>query len=74
MTRSSTKKLLRALDEPEREFRRLRRAALRANESLTLAGRNLFDEEASSSNNTRNEPVKPPKTLHEHSLPNSAGF
>ncbi|GJV73511.1 hypothetical protein Tco_1493506 [Tanacetum coccineum] len=44
------------------------------NESLAIAGRNLFDDEASSSNNTRAKLPTPPKTLHEHSLPNSPGL
>ncbi|GJT24237.1 zinc finger, CCHC-type containing protein [Tanacetum coccineum] len=42
------------------------------NESLSIAGRNLFDDEASSSNDTRTKPPTPPKTLHEHSCPNSS--
>nr|GEZ62105.1 hypothetical protein [Tanacetum cinerariifolium] len=75
MTRSTTKKLTEPLDEPEREFRRLRRAAWRQqqNESLAIAGINLFDDEASSSNNTRVKPSVPSKTLQEHSLPSTAG-
>ncbi|GJU23776.1 ribonuclease H-like domain-containing protein [Tanacetum coccineum] len=58
MTRSTVKKLRKPLDEPEREFPRLRKAAMRSpqNESLAIAGRNLFDDEASSSNNTRAKP------------------
>ncbi|GKD58668.1 hypothetical protein Tco_1296177 [Tanacetum coccineum] len=36
--------------------------------------RNLFDDEASSSYNTRAKPPTPLKTLHEHSHPNSSGF
>ncbi|GKC41356.1 DNA-directed DNA polymerase [Tanacetum coccineum] len=36
--------------------------------------RNLFDDEASSSYNTGAKPLTPPKTLHEHSHPNSSGF
>ncbi|GJV16129.1 reverse transcriptase domain-containing protein [Tanacetum coccineum] len=49
MTRSTVKRLTEPLDEPEREFRRLRRAALPShqNESLAITGRNLFDDEAS---------------------------
>ncbi|GJT49297.1 reverse transcriptase domain-containing protein [Tanacetum coccineum] len=76
MTRSTTKKLTEPLDEPEREFRRRRRAAWRQqqNESLAIAGEDLFDDEASSSNNTGAEPLIPSKTLHGHSLPSSAGF
>ncbi|GJW05473.1 hypothetical protein Tco_1564329 [Tanacetum coccineum] len=63
MTRSTTKKLTKPLDEPKREFCRLRRAAWRQqkNESLTIAGKNLFDDEASSSNNARAEPLIPTK-------------
>ncbi|GJZ39155.1 hypothetical protein Tco_0585718 [Tanacetum coccineum] len=74
MTRSIVKKLTEPLDEPEREFQRLRRVALcqHQNESLAIAGRNLFDDEASSSNETRTKPVTPLKTLREHSFPNSA--
>ncbi|GJU98538.1 hypothetical protein Tco_1327809, partial [Tanacetum coccineum] len=54
MKRSTVKRLTEPLDEPKREFRRLRRAALRShqNDSLAIAERNLFDDEASSSNNT----------------------
>ncbi|GJV60467.1 hypothetical protein Tco_1466567 [Tanacetum coccineum] len=76
MTRSTVKRLTKPLDEPEREFRRLRKVAMRShqNESLAIAGRNLFDDEASSSNNTGAKLPKPPKTLHEHSRPNSSGF
>nr|GEV41874.1 hypothetical protein [Tanacetum cinerariifolium] len=44
------------------------------NESLAIARRNLFDAEASSSNNTRAKPPTPPKTLHEHSHPDPSGF
>ncbi|GJZ48538.1 DNA-directed DNA polymerase [Tanacetum coccineum] len=44
------------------------------NESLAIAGRNLFHDEASSSNNTGAKLSTPPKTLHEHSRPNSSGF
>ncbi|GJZ65148.1 DNA-directed DNA polymerase [Tanacetum coccineum] len=76
MTRSTVKRLTKPIDEPEREFRRLRKAAMRShqNESLAIAGRNLFDDEASSSNNTGAKLPTPPKTLHEHSRPNSSGF
>ncbi|GJS03845.1 hypothetical protein Tco_0320353 [Tanacetum coccineum] len=75
MTRSPVKKLRKPLDEPEREFRRLRKAAMRSpqNESLAIAGKNLFDDEASSSNNTGAKPPTAPKTLHHHSRPNSSG-
>ncbi|GJV67837.1 hypothetical protein Tco_1483346 [Tanacetum coccineum] len=76
MMRSTVKKLMEPLDEPEREFRRLRRAALRQhqNKPLAITGRNLFDDEASSSNNARTKPATPLKTLREHSLPSSASF
>ncbi|GKA48681.1 hypothetical protein Tco_0741639 [Tanacetum coccineum] len=76
MTRSIVKRLTKPLDEPEREFQRIRRAAYRLqhNKSLVIAGRNLFDDEASSFKNTRVKPPTPPRTLHEHSHPNSSGF
>ncbi|GKA34752.1 hypothetical protein Tco_0721181 [Tanacetum coccineum] len=76
MTRSTVRRLTKPLDEPEREFRRCRRAAwrLQHNESLAIARRNLFDDEASSSNNTGTKPPTPLKTLREHSRPNSSGF
>ncbi|GKE03700.1 hypothetical protein Tco_1395718 [Tanacetum coccineum] len=76
MTRSTVKRLTKPLDKPEREFRRLRRAAwhLQQNESLAIAERNLLNDEASSSNNNGAKPPTPPKTLHEHSHPNSSGF
>ncbi|GJY49178.1 hypothetical protein Tco_0439134 [Tanacetum coccineum] len=76
MTCSTVKKLTEPLDKPEREFQRLRRAALRQhqNESLAIAERNLFDNDASSCNDNRTKIVAPLKALREHSLPNSAGF
>ncbi|GJU83277.1 hypothetical protein Tco_1285642 [Tanacetum coccineum] len=76
MTRSTVKRLTKLLDEPEIEFRRLRKAAMRShqNESLAIAGRNLFDDEASSSNNTGAKLPTPPKTLHKHSRLNSSDF
>ncbi|GKE42913.1 DNA-directed DNA polymerase [Tanacetum coccineum] len=76
MTRSTTKKLTEPLDKPEREFCRLRRAAWcqQQNESLAIARRNLFNDKASSSNNTGAKPLVPSKTLREHSLPSSAGL
>ncbi|GKB91367.1 reverse transcriptase [Tanacetum coccineum] len=75
MTRSTVKMLTEPLDEPKRKFWRLRRASLRhhQNESLAIAGRNLIDDEASSSNVTRTKPVTPLKILREHSLPYLAG-
>ncbi|GKD72613.1 hypothetical protein Tco_1330895 [Tanacetum coccineum] len=76
MTRNTVKKLKEPLEEPEREMHRLRRAANRQqrNESLAIAGRNLFDDEASSSSNSRPKPTPPIKSLQEHSSPNSPGF
>ncbi|GJV00837.1 hypothetical protein Tco_1330107 [Tanacetum coccineum] len=55
MTCSTTKKLMKPLKEPEREFHKRRRAVWRQhqNESLAIAGRNLFEDEASSSTNDR---------------------
>ncbi|GJV78395.1 hypothetical protein Tco_1509979 [Tanacetum coccineum] len=44
------------------------------NESLAIARRNLFDDEASSSNNTKAKLPTPPKTIHEQSHHNSFGF
>ncbi|GJS86271.1 hypothetical protein Tco_0752812 [Tanacetum coccineum] len=75
MTRSTVKRLTKPLDEPEREFQRRRKAVLRShqNESLAITGRNLFDDEASSSYNTGAKSPTPSKTLHEHSHPNSFG-
>ncbi|GJU97853.1 DNA-directed DNA polymerase [Tanacetum coccineum] len=76
MTRSTIKRLTKPLDEPERELRRLKRVAwrLQQNESLVIAGRNLFDAEASSSNNTGANPSTSPETLHENSHPNPSCF
>ncbi|GJR92095.1 reverse transcriptase domain-containing protein [Tanacetum coccineum] len=76
MTRSTVRSLTKLLDKPKREFRRLRKAAKRShqNESLAIARRNLFDDEASYSNNTGAKLPTPPKTLHKHSRPNSYGF
>nr|GEZ93974.1 hypothetical protein [Tanacetum cinerariifolium] len=76
MTSSTIKRLTKPLGEPEIEFQRLRKVAMRShqNESLAIARRNLFDDEASASNNTGAKLTTPPKTLHEHSRPNSFGF
>nr|GFC40259.1 hypothetical protein [Tanacetum cinerariifolium] len=76
MTRSTTKKLTEPLDKTKREFHRRRRAAWRQrkNESLAMSGRNLFDDEASSSTNGGAKPLTPIKPLRERSLPSSAGF
>ncbi|GKA66394.1 hypothetical protein Tco_0766202 [Tanacetum coccineum] len=75
MTRSTVKRLTKPLDEPEREFWSRRKAALRShqNESLAIAERNLFDDEASSYN-TGAKPPTPPKTLNKHSHPNYSSF
>ncbi|GJT39338.1 hypothetical protein Tco_0939203 [Tanacetum coccineum] len=76
MTRSTIKKLKEPLDEPERELHRRRRAASRQqqNDSLAIVGRNLFDNEASSSANSEPKPTPPLKSLREHSSPNLASF
>ncbi|GKD74352.1 hypothetical protein Tco_1332634 [Tanacetum coccineum] len=76
MTRSTTKKLAEPLDEPEREFHRRRRATWhqQQNESLAIAGRNLFDDEASSSTCAGVKSSTLLKTFLEPSLPNSIGF
>ncbi|GKC45066.1 hypothetical protein Tco_1062788 [Tanacetum coccineum] len=76
MTRSTVRRLIKPLDEPEREFRRLRRAAWRMhqNKSPAISERNLFDDEASFSNDTRTKSSNPLKTLRENSRPNSSGF
>ncbi|GJX55645.1 hypothetical protein Tco_0285542 [Tanacetum coccineum] len=52
MTRSTAKKLEEPLDEPEIELHKRRKAASRQqrNESLAIAGRNLFDDETYSLN------------------------
>ncbi|GJW23398.1 DNA-directed DNA polymerase [Tanacetum coccineum] len=70
----TVKRLTKPLDEPERECQRRRKAALcsHQNETLPIAERNLFDDEASSSHNTGAKPPTPPKTLQEHSHPNSS--
>ncbi|GJZ74711.1 DNA-directed DNA polymerase [Tanacetum coccineum] len=76
MACSTVKRLTKPLDEPKIEFRRCRKASLRSyqNESLAIARRNLFDDEASSSYNTGAKPPTTLKTLNEHSHPNSSGF
>ncbi|GJT21946.1 hypothetical protein Tco_0891883 [Tanacetum coccineum] len=76
MTRSIIKKLKESLEEPERVMHRLRRAASRQqrNDSLAIAGSNLFDDEASTSANSGPKPTPPLKILQEHSSTNSAGF
>ncbi|GJT11090.1 hypothetical protein Tco_0858132 [Tanacetum coccineum] len=76
MTCTIVKRLTKPLDQPEREFLRLKRAIwrLQQNESLAIAERNLFDAEASSSKNTGAKPPTPPKTLHKHSHPNPSSF
>nr|GEY88881.1 UBP1-associated protein 2C-like [Tanacetum cinerariifolium] len=61
MTRSTVKKLKEPLEEPERVMHRLRRAAIRQqpNDSLAIAGRNLFDDEASTSAKSSLKPTPP---------------
>ncbi|GJR46190.1 hypothetical protein Tco_1314293, partial [Tanacetum coccineum] len=76
MPRSTVKKLEEPLDEPERELHRRRKAASHQqwNESLAIAGRNLFDDEPSSVINTETIATPPIKSLSEYSSPNFAGF
>ncbi|GJX52470.1 putative reverse transcriptase domain-containing protein [Tanacetum coccineum] len=64
------------LDKPGREFEGLGELpdTFIKNKSLAIAGRNLFDDEASSSNDTRTKSSTPLKTLREHSCPNSSSF
>ncbi|GJX26777.1 hypothetical protein Tco_0233073 [Tanacetum coccineum] len=65
MTRSTVKKLIELLKEPKREFRRRRKVAYRQEqtESLAIAGRNLFDDESSSSANSKPKPSSSYKSL-----------
>ncbi|GJS19106.1 hypothetical protein Tco_0447738 [Tanacetum coccineum] len=76
MTRSIVKKPTEPLEEPERELHRRRKAACRQqrNESLAIAERNLFDDEASSSANSGPNPSSSLKSLREHTSPNSSSF
>ncbi|GKG10006.1 hypothetical protein Tco_0338752 [Tanacetum coccineum] len=76
MTRNTVKKLKEPREEPERELHRRRKAVSRQqqNDSLAIARRNLFDNEASSFANLGSKPTPPLKSLREHSSPNSAGF
>ncbi|GJR25058.1 hypothetical protein Tco_0973585 [Tanacetum coccineum] len=76
MTRSTIRRLTKPLDEPEREIHRRRKVARRQqqNESLAIAGRNLFDDDASSSVNIEQKTMPAPKNLYEHSSPNPSGF
>ncbi|GKD05952.1 hypothetical protein Tco_1180926 [Tanacetum coccineum] len=76
MTRSTLKKLKEPLDEPERELHMRRIAASRQqqNESSTIAGRNVFDNEASSFTNSGPKSTPPLKSLRDHSSPNSASL
>ncbi|GJY66462.1 hypothetical protein Tco_0468700 [Tanacetum coccineum] len=76
MTRRTVKKLTKPLEEPNREICILRNASRRPqqNESLAIVGRDLFDDEASSSFNSEPKINPPAKTLREHSHPNSFGF
>nr|GEV49845.1 Gag-Pol polyprotein [Tanacetum cinerariifolium] len=65
-----------AFKEPERELHRGRKAASRQqrNESLAIAGRNLFDDENPPDVNSENIITPPIKSLREYSSPNFAGF
>ncbi|GJY19961.1 hypothetical protein Tco_0392527 [Tanacetum coccineum] len=76
MTCSTVKKLEEPFKEPEREMHKHRKATSRQqrNESLAIAGRNLFNDEASSS--VSSEPKITPliKSLREHSSPNASSF
>ncbi|GJV84476.1 hypothetical protein Tco_1524374 [Tanacetum coccineum] len=76
MTRSTARRFFEPLDESKREIHRHRKAARphQQNESLTVGGQNLFDDVASSSDNTEPKTVPVPKSLHEHSRPNPSGF
>nr|GEW29346.1 hypothetical protein [Tanacetum cinerariifolium] len=76
MTRSTVKKLKEPLEEHERELHGHRRVTShqQQNDSLTIAGRNLLDDEASSPANSGPKPTPPLKSLREHSFPNSVGF
>ncbi|GKC20182.1 reverse transcriptase domain-containing protein [Tanacetum coccineum] len=76
MTRITIRRLFEPLDEPEQEIHQRRKATRRhpPNESLNIAGRNLFNDRASSSGNAKPVITSVPKTLHKHSRPNQAGF
>ncbi|GJT02803.1 hypothetical protein Tco_0823972 [Tanacetum coccineum] len=76
MTRSTVKKLNEPLEEPEREMHKRRKATSRQqqNESLAIAGRNPFDDEASSSVNSKPKITSLIKSLREHSSPNASIF
>nr|GEV23365.1 hypothetical protein [Tanacetum cinerariifolium] len=76
MTHSTARKLTVSFDEREREIQKRMRDTWQKqqNEFITISGRNLFDDEASSSNNVKANPSTPFKTLREHFLPNSASF
>ncbi|GJZ24246.1 hypothetical protein Tco_0561705, partial [Tanacetum coccineum] len=67
MTHITVKKLTEPLKEPEREVHRRGKVARRQkrNESLAIAGRNLFDDEASSSVNSEPKISPQIKSLRE---------
>ncbi|GKD75760.1 hypothetical protein Tco_1334042 [Tanacetum coccineum] len=76
MTRSTIKNPIKPLEEPEREMHKKRRAARfqQRNESLYIAGRNLFDEGPSFFPNQKPKSNPLAKSLREHSSPNSSRF
>ncbi|GJR97749.1 hypothetical protein Tco_0269923 [Tanacetum coccineum] len=76
MTRSTIKKPVEPFEEPEREMHKKRRVArlqLR-NESLSIAGQNLFDEGPSFFPDLKPKSNPPAKSLREHSSPSTSNF
>nr|GEW50991.1 hypothetical protein [Tanacetum cinerariifolium] len=65
MTHSTVKRLTKPLEEPQKEPHMRRKAAChqQRNESLAIAGRNLFDDEASSFANSGPKPLSSLKSL-----------
>ncbi|GJZ85905.1 reverse transcriptase domain-containing protein [Tanacetum coccineum] len=76
MTRSTIKNPIKPFEEPEREMHKKRRAALlqQRNESLSIAGHNLFDEGPLFFPNQKTKSNPPAKSLREHSSANASGF
>ncbi|GJT93411.1 DNA-directed DNA polymerase [Tanacetum coccineum] len=70
------KKLEEPFEELEREMHKCRKAARRQqrNESLSIARQNLFNDEASSSVNSKRKITPPIKSLQEHSSLNASSF